>query len=265
MMKLAGPLHPLPIPENCGDSVVIDFIGPLPEDDGYDCIVSMTDRLGSDIRISPTRMNITADEFAILFFDVWFCENGLPLNIMSDCNHLFISEFWWALHKLTGVKLKMSTSYHPQMDGSSKCSNKTLNQALRYHIQCNQKGWVQALPCVHFDMMNTFNTINKSTGFLGFPLRMGRSPCLLPPLVAQAPQLLEDKDIDALVAQQAIDVVDHLELDVLESKDNLLYANFFQSHQANKYCGPKLIYEPGDLVMLSTLHCHCEYKNKGDK
>ena len=41
--KPAGPLHPLPIPDQCGDSVTMDFIGPLPEDNGYNCILTMTD------------------------------------------------------------------------------------------------------------------------------------------------------------------------------------------------------------------------------
>lgn len=43
-----GPLHPLPVPDARCDSVAIDFIGPLPTDAGMDCIVTMTDRLGSD-------------------------------------------------------------------------------------------------------------------------------------------------------------------------------------------------------------------------
>jgi len=71
--------------------------------------------------------------------------------------------FWKALHKLTGIKLKMSTAYHPQTDGTSKHTNKMVNQALWYHIEWNQLGWAQALPHVHFDMMNTVNT---STSFM---------------------------------------------------------------------------------------------------
>lgn len=45
--KPTGPLHPLPIPDDWGDSVAMDFIGPLPLDNGFDCILSMMDRLGS--------------------------------------------------------------------------------------------------------------------------------------------------------------------------------------------------------------------------
>ncbi len=155
--KLSGPLHPLPIPDNCGDSVAIDFIGPLPDDQGFNCIVTFTDCLNSDIHIVPTRMDTSATDFATIFFNEWYCENSLPLNIISDCNKLFMSKFWKALHELTGVKLKMSTSFHPATDGASERTNKTVNQAVHFHVDRNQKGQVQALPVIHFNMMNTIN------------------------------------------------------------------------------------------------------------
>jgi hypothetical protein len=41
--KPAGPLHPLPIPDKRGDSVAMDFIGPLPKENSFDCILTMTD------------------------------------------------------------------------------------------------------------------------------------------------------------------------------------------------------------------------------
>lgn len=61
--------------------MAIDFIGPLPEDEGFDCMVTMTDRTGSDVRVVPTRTDISAEDFAELFFDHWYCENGLPLDL----------------------------------------------------------------------------------------------------------------------------------------------------------------------------------------
>jgi len=72
--RLPGPLHP----ENRGDSVAIDFIGLLPEDDGFDCILTFTNRLNRDIRIAATRTNVTSEESAVTFFNEWYCENGLP-------------------------------------------------------------------------------------------------------------------------------------------------------------------------------------------
>ena len=82
--KPPGPLHPLPIPDERGDSVALDFVGPLPEDDGYNCILTMTDCLGSDYRLIPTRTDATAKDIALLVFDNWYCENGLPSDFVSD-------------------------------------------------------------------------------------------------------------------------------------------------------------------------------------
>jgi hypothetical protein len=63
---------------------------------------------------------LTAEKLADLFFKEWYCENGLPLEIVSDRDKLFVSQFWTALHKLTGITLKMSSSFHPQTDGASE-------------------------------------------------------------------------------------------------------------------------------------------------
>jgi hypothetical protein len=45
----AGPLHPLPVPDQRGTDIAMDFIGPLPTDNNFDCLLTITDRLGSDI------------------------------------------------------------------------------------------------------------------------------------------------------------------------------------------------------------------------
>ena len=65
----SGPLHPLPVPDQRGDSFAINFVGPLPEDNGFNMLVTMTDQLGADIRFMPCHDSITALEFTSLFFD----------------------------------------------------------------------------------------------------------------------------------------------------------------------------------------------------
>ena len=146
-MRPPGLLHPLPVPDQHASSIAMDFIGPLPTNEGYDCILTITDCLGADIQIVPTKTTITAEDLTIIFFDTWYCENGLPNDIICDRDKVFVSHFWKVLTKLTGVKLKMLSAYHPETDGSSKRSNKTVNQLLHYHVKRNQKGWVRALPC----------------------------------------------------------------------------------------------------------------------
>lgn len=84
MLKIPGLLHPLPVPEKCGESVAINFIGPLPINGGFNCIATFTDRIGADICIVPCKTSLTAEGMAQLFFDHWYCENGLSLEIVSD-------------------------------------------------------------------------------------------------------------------------------------------------------------------------------------
>ena len=111
--KPAGPLHPLPVPDEHCDLVALDFIGPLPVDDGFDYVLTITDRLNSDIHIIPTSSRITAEKLAVLFFDHWYCENGLPLELISDHDKLFMSRFWKHLILLMGVKHKCSPATEP--------------------------------------------------------------------------------------------------------------------------------------------------------
>lgn len=96
-----APSDPLTIPDQHGDLVTMDFIGPLPEDEGFNCIMSFIDRLNSDIQIILTHTDISMEDLAIIFFDEWYCENGLPLEIILDHDKLFLSKFWQTLHKLT--------------------------------------------------------------------------------------------------------------------------------------------------------------------
>jgi hypothetical protein len=235
----------------------MDFIGPLPVDNNCNCILSIIDRLGADICIIPTQIDITAEDLAVVFFNNWYCENGLPNEIICDCNKLFILRFWKTLTKLTGVKLKMSTAYHPETDGSNERSNKTINQMLGYHVKRNQKGWVRALPRIHFQITNS---INASTGYSGFQLHLGRSPRVIPPLIKPTTPT-EHADINITTSK----MITCLLSDVADACDNLLIAKITQSHHTAQHRGPDPDFKIGDLVMLSTANWRYEYKKKGEK
>jgi hypothetical protein len=222
----------------------MDFIGPLPLDNDFNCILLITDHLGSDVHVVPTNSNINAEDLALVFFNDWYCENGLPENIVCDRDKLFVSKFWKALTKLTGVKLKMTSAYHPETDGSSEHSNKTINQMLRYHVMRNQKGWVRALPRIRFQIMNT---VNASMGFSGFQLHLGRSPRVIPPMIPETlPEELQDAGVTAT------SLIEQLQDDVAQARDNLLLEKITQSHHASANRAPDPAYKVNKLVMLST-------------
>lgn len=239
-----APLHPLPVPDARLKSVGMDFVGPLPEDEGYNCILTMTCRLNSDIKILPTRTNLDAEGLALLFFREWYCDNGMPEDIVVDRDKLFMSKFWKALMRLTGTAIKASSSYHPESDGRSERSNKTVVQALRYFVDRKQKGWVAALPRIRFHIMNT---VNASTGLSGFELKTGRSPRILPtvetlPKVTSLPETTAKKIITDILDTEA------------EAKDALLAAKVVQAFHADKNRGDPPKFKVGDRVLLTTVH-----------
>ena len=197
-----------------------------------------------------------AKELTQIFFDNWYCDNGLPLDIISNRDKLFVSKFWKALHVLTGTKIKMSSSYHPETDGSSECTNKMVNQMLRYHVEHNQLGWVHALPLVCFNIMNT---INKSMGFLPFQLCMGCSPHIIPPLIEWEAQDTTPK------AQRTYELIKKLEQISMEAQDNLLWAKISWAAQANKSRTLTFPFSVGGRVHLKTLHRQHEYQGSGEK
>jgi hypothetical protein len=174
---------------------------------------------------------------------------------MSDYDKIFISKFWKTLTKLASIRLKMSSAYHPETDSSSECSNKSVIQSLRFHVERNQTGWAKKLPLVRFNLMNT---INVSTGFSPFQLRMGRSPRLIPPI---APALAEEASSD-VDAASALVLIERITLDIEEAKDNLLAAKVAQAEFANRHRGDEIVYSVGDKVMLSTINRRRKYMQK---
>ena len=75
------------------------------------------------------------------------------------------------------IQFHMTTAFHPQGDGRSERTNKTVGQILRSFTSKRQTQWLEALPSVEF-AINT--TLNVSTGFAPFKLVYGRKPRLFP-------------------------------------------------------------------------------------
>ena len=67
--KLVGPQHPTPIPDGHFRNITMDFVGPLPKDEGFDEIVTITDMLGTDYCILPCKATDSASDFTLRFFN----------------------------------------------------------------------------------------------------------------------------------------------------------------------------------------------------
>ena len=147
------PLQPIyPKPEAMlFDTVAIDFITKLPESQGYDSILTITNHDCTKAAIFiPCNEEINAEGTAALYIKHVFIHFGLPSKIISDRDPRFASKFTRELCKIVGIEQNISTAYHPQTDGQSERTNQWLETFLRFVTDYRQQDWALHLPMAQF-------------------------------------------------------------------------------------------------------------------
>ena len=130
--KPSGLLQPLPIPEWELEHITMDFVFKLPPaTQRHDSIWVVVDRLTKSAHFLPIREKLSPHKLAELFINNIVSLHGVPVSIISDRDPRFTSRFWKGLMKELGVKLNLSTAFHPQTDGQSERTIQTLEDMLR--------------------------------------------------------------------------------------------------------------------------------------
>ena len=128
-----GLLHPLIIPQHPFTHISVDFMY-IGETDfkgkKVDSLCVIADRFSSRIVLIPISKELTAMEFAELFFEFWVKDFGIPEDMVTDRDRLFTSNFWTALCKLMGINRTLSTAYYLQTDGNTERINKEIKQTM---------------------------------------------------------------------------------------------------------------------------------------
>nr|GEX98645.1 reverse transcriptase domain-containing protein [Tanacetum cinerariifolium] len=70
----------------------------------------------------------------------------------------FTSRFWQTLQKALGTRLDMSTAYHPQTDGQSEHTIRTLEDMLRACVIDFGSNWDVHLPLAEFSYNNSYHS-----------------------------------------------------------------------------------------------------------
>ena len=109
----------------------MDFHAVPTDRNGYDTVMILVDRFGKRPISLPCKKNIDAKGAARLYIEYPFRIYGPPDTIVSDRGPQFISAFWDEFTRILGIKLKLSTAYHPQTDGQTEIVNQYLDQRLR--------------------------------------------------------------------------------------------------------------------------------------
>ena len=82
-----------------------------------DIVLVIVDRLTKVTKFVPTEDTIIAEECAYEVTKALVLEHGMPKEFITNCDKLFTSKYWDTFLARLGVKKKLSTSFHPEIDG----------------------------------------------------------------------------------------------------------------------------------------------------
>ena len=116
-LRSAGLLQPLEVPSQVWSDISFDFIEGLPRVNGKSAILTVVDRFSKHAHFIALSHPYTAASVAKAFFEAIVRLHRFPNSIVSDRDPVFTGNVWRDLFKLVGVKLRLSTAFHPQTDG----------------------------------------------------------------------------------------------------------------------------------------------------
>ncbi|KAI3771734.1 hypothetical protein L6452_02901 [Arctium lappa] len=167
-----GSLQSLEIPEWKWDHITMDFMTKIPRTlKGHNTIWVVVDRLTKNTHFLAMRETLPLDKLARLYINEVVSRHGVPLSIVLDRDSHFISHFRGAFQRELGTKVKLSTAYHPQMDGQSERTIQTLEDMLRSCVIDFEGNWDSHIPLVEFSYNNSYHS---SLGMAPFEALYGR-------------------------------------------------------------------------------------------
>jgi hypothetical protein len=217
----------------------MDFIEALPKVHGKSVILTVVDRFSKAAHFIPLGHPYTATSVARAFFAEVVRLHGVPASIVSDRDPVFTSEFWRELFRLAGVKLHMSSAFHPQSDGQSEATNKIITMYLRCLTGDRPRQWLEWLPWAEFCYNTSYQQALKTSPF---ELVYGRPPPAVRTYLSGEARLpaveraLQDRD--EFLAEVR---------DRLEQAQQHYKAVYDRTHRAVEF-------EPGQWVWLRLLH-----------
>jgi len=234
-----GVYTPLPIPLAPWEDLSMDFITGLPVSKrGKDSIFVVVDRFSKMAHFIACKTTHNASDIAALFYDNVVKLHGIPRSVVSDRDTKFVSLFWRTLWGKLGTKLLFSTSYHPQTDGQTEVTNRTLGALLRAMLKTNPKGWEDLLSSVEFAYNRSKHT---ATRLAPFEVVYGRNP-LTPMDLLPRPMKDQEHPSAANRARWIQELHERTRLQLEHRAEQ-----YTKQHQNGR---KRVIFSPGDLVWI---------------
>ncbi|GJW16343.1 putative reverse transcriptase domain-containing protein [Tanacetum coccineum] len=218
------------------EGIAMDFVTKLPRTSrGHDTIWVIMDRLTKSTNFLPMREDYKQERLARLYLNEIVARHGVPISIISNGDSRFTSRFWQSMQEALGTRLDMSTAYHPQTDGQSEHTIKTLEDMLRACILDFRGSWDVHLPLVEFSYNNSYHASVRYAPFEALYGRKCRSPIMWA-------EVGEGQLIGPELMQETTEKISQI-------KDRLKVARDRQKSYADKRRKP-LEFRVGDYVLL---------------
>ncbi len=156
----------------------MDFVIGLPisanwKNNSYESILIIVDQLTKMVYYKPVKVTIDVPGLAEVIIDVVVHHHGVPESIVTERGLLFTSKFWSSLCYFLGIKKKLATAFHPQINGQTKKLNSMMEAYLRAFVNWEQNDWARLLPIAEF----AYNNVkNASTGHNPFEVNCSYHP-----------------------------------------------------------------------------------------
>ena len=98
------PLAPLDMPDHRFQALHLDIVGPLPESEGHQYLLTVIDRYSRWMEAIPMA-SVTAHTCARALLRHWVARFGTPATIVTDRGRQFTSQLWSELSILLGLSL----------------------------------------------------------------------------------------------------------------------------------------------------------------
>ena len=274
-----NPIHSTPVPFN---TIAMDFVVGLPESiyrgKIVNALLNVTDKYSKRILIIPGKDTYTAKDWAIALLEALQAADwGIPRQILSDRDPKFLSKLWSGLFAHLGVKLLLSTAWHPQTDGASERTNQTVEIALRYHVTENpDTPWPECIVPLQATLNNSINSTTGKTPtelMYGFKVKEPLSLIGETGLNPQVTNLVQARDLHRKQAQDLQTFAStwakrryngkHKKLDLKEG--DLVYLRLHHGYNlpgmgnrklSNQQTGPfKIVKKVGSLAYKLELPC----------
>jgi hypothetical protein len=172
-----GLLQPLEPPLRPHSHITMDLITGLEPSPatGFDTLLVVVCRLSKMVTLIPCLETLTATgTMDLLTQHVFLTHKGYPLSIVSDRDPRWSSHAFQEFCKSSGIKHSMSSANHPQSDGQTERTNRSIEEIARSYLSYDHAGFWDLLADIEFAINDS--PLAAMDDMSPFEIACGQSP-----------------------------------------------------------------------------------------